>query len=169
MSCNPSSLAPISSVTSTRLALSARTIFAMMCASALALAGSAQGASRFWDGSSSGNWSVGANWVGGVAPVAGDDLVFQAGVTRLLVTNDFSPNRAFNSILFQGSNYFVRGNAMLVTNGINSINPVGANHVDADVNVRASQAWEAQGALASLDINGDIALNANTLRSEEHT
>lgn len=79
------------------------------------------------------------------------------------MTNDFSPNRAFTSILFQGSNYFVRGNAILVTNGINSINPVGPNTIDADVDVRASQPWEASGSLAVLDINGDINLNANTL------
>src|SRR3954465_15517367 len=92
---------------------------------------SALGASKFWDGSSSGNLALGANWVGGVAPVAGDDLVFQAGITRLLVTNDFSPNRAFNTILFQGSNYFVRGNSILVTNGVSSINPSGINHIDA--------------------------------------
>jgi len=120
-------------------------------------------ASRFWDGSANGNFSTAGNWVGGVAPVAGDDLVFQAGVTRLLVTNDFAPNRAFNSVLFQGSNYFVRGNAILITNGISSINPVGANHIDADVVVRASQAWEAQGPLAVIDVNGDINLNVNTL------
>jgi autotransporter-associated beta strand protein len=130
---------------------------------------STHGASRFWDGSANGNFSTAANWVGGVAPVAGDDLVFQTGVTQLLVTNNFSPNRAWNSILFQGSNYFVRGNAILVTNGISSINPVGANHIDADVDVRASQPWEASGALASLDINGDINLNANTLTVRANT
>ena len=126
-------------------------------------------ASRFWDGSVNGNFSSAGNWVGGVAPLAGDDLVFQAGVTRLLVTNDFTPNRAFNSILFQGSNYFVRGNAILITNGVTSINPVGANHIDADVAVRASQPWEAQGPLASIDVNGDINLNANTLTVRANT
>lgn len=129
----------------------------------------ARAASRFWDGSANGNFSTAANWVGGVAPVAGDDLVFQAGVTQLLVTNNFSPNRAFNSVLFQGSNYFVRGNAILVTNGISSINPAGANHIDADVDVRASQPWEASGALASIDVNGDITLNANTLTVRANT
>jgi len=129
----------------------------------LAALPSAHGASRFWDGSVNGNFGAAGNWVGNVAPTNGDDIVFQTGIAQLLVTNDFSPNRPFNSILFQGSNYFVRGNALLVTNGISSINPVGANHVDADVQVRASQAWEAQGALASIDVNGDINLNANTL------
>jgi autotransporter-associated beta strand protein len=126
-------------------------------------------ASRFWDGSSDGNFATAANWVGGVAPVAGDDLVFQAGITRLLVTNNFSPNRAFNTILFQGSNYFVRGNAILVTNGISSINPSGANHIDADVDVRRSQPWEASGSLGVLDINGDINLNTNTLTVRANT
>ena len=90
-------------------------------------------------GLGNGNFNVSGNWLPGGVPAAGDDLVFQTGVTQLLVTNDFSPNRAFNSLLFQGSNYFVRGNAILVTNGINSINPVGPNHIDADVDVRASQ------------------------------
>lgn len=126
-------------------------------------------ASRLWDGSANGNFSTAANWVGNVAPTDGDDLVFQAGVAQLLVTNDFSPNRAFNTIVFQGSNYFLRGNAILITNGISSINPAGANHIDADIAVRGSQPWEAQGALASLDIKGDINLNANTLTVRANT
>jgi autotransporter-associated beta strand protein len=136
---------------------------------ALALVGPAGAAPRFWDGSINGNFNNAGNWAGNVVPVAGDDLIFQAGVTRLLVTNDFSPNRAFTTITFQGSNYFVRGNPLLLTNGILSFNPVGANHIDADVQVRASQFWEAQGALSSLDVNGDVALNANTLTVRANT
>ena len=130
---------------------------------------SAQSASKFWTGANSGNFNNAGNWTPSGAPAAGDDLVFQAGITRLLVTNDFSPNRAFNTIVFQGSNYFVRGNSILITNGISSINPVGANHIDADVDVRASQPWEATGPLASLDINGDINLNANLLTVRANT
>jgi autotransporter-associated beta strand protein len=127
-------------------------------------------APRLWNGNVNGNFNNAANWVGGVVPAAGDDLIFQPPpATRLLVTNDFSPNRPFNSIIFQGSNYFVRGNPLLLTNGITSDNPVGANHVDADVNVRASQRWEATGPLASLDVNGDINLNANTLTVRANT
>src|SRR5205814_7862720 len=64
---------------------------------------------------------------------------------------------------------FLRGSAILVTNGVSSVNPVGANHVDADVDVRASQPWEAQGPLASFDFNGDITLNANTLTVRANT
>jgi autotransporter-associated beta strand protein len=135
----------------------------------LGLAWPTRGAVRFWEGDINGNLSTPGNWVGSVAPVAGDDLIFQPGVPRLLVTNDFSPNRAFNSITFQGSNYFLRGNAILLTNGILTLNAGGTNHVDADVTVRASQPWEAQGPLSVLDVNGDIALGANTLTVRANT
>jgi autotransporter-associated beta strand protein len=126
---------------------------------------SSRAASRFWDGSVNGNFSTAGNWVGSVAPVAGDDLVFQPNdlVSRFLVTNDFSPNRAFNSIAIEGSNYFIRGNAIFVTNGITTANTVGTNRIDADVDVRGPQAWEATGALGVLDVNGDVNLNTNTL------
>ena len=135
----------------------------------LALAVPVGADSKFWDGSTSGNFNNAANWVGGVVPVAGDDLVFQAGISRLLVTNDFSPNRAFNSILFQGSNYFVRGNPLIVSNGVNSINPAGTNHINADVDVRRTQFWNAQGPVATIDVSGDINLNANTLTVRAET
>jgi len=131
---------------------------------------SAQAGIKFWTGASNGNFNNSGNWSGGT-PVAGDDLIFQANalVTRLVATNDFSPNRAFNSITFQGSNYVVRGNALLVTNGISSLNSFGPNTVDADVDVRASQFWEASGSLATFDFNGDINLNANTLTVRANT
>src|ERR1041385_4648068 len=128
------------------------------------------GGTKFWTGSNNGNFNNAGNWSPSGAPAAGDDLVFQPPpVTRLLVTNDFSPNRGFNSITFQGSNYFVRGNALLLTNGITALNLTGANHIDADVDVRASQPWEATGPTASLDVNGDINLRANTLTVRANT
>jgi len=131
----------------------------------------AEAANRFWTGAVNGNLSNASNWNPAGAPVAGDDLIFQANalVTRLVVTNDFSPNRAFNNITFQGSNYVVRGNAILITNGMVSINSTGPNTIDADVEVRGSQFWEASGPLASIDVNGDINLNAHTLTVRANT
>src|SRR5207245_11324991 len=58
---------------------------------------------------------------------------------------------------------------ILVTNGISSLTSVGTNHIDADVDVRASQPWEATGTLGVLDVNGDITLNANTLTVHANT
>jgi hypothetical protein len=55
---------------------------------------------KTWNGLGSGNWATGGNWSDGLAPEAGDDLVFPAVASRLVTTNNFSPNRAFNSITF---------------------------------------------------------------------
>jgi autotransporter-associated beta strand protein len=131
----------------------------------VALPSNAPAASKLWGGSANGNFSTPGNWVGSIGPVAGDDLVFQSNnlVTRFLVTNDLSPNRAFNSITIQGSNYIIRGNAILLTNGITTVNTSGTNRIDADVDVRGSQAWEAAGALSVFHVNGNINLNTSTL------
>jgi autotransporter-associated beta strand protein len=126
----------------------------------------AHGAPKFWDGSSGGNWSVGANWSDGIAPAAGDDLIFPTGVAQLLTTNNFSPNRGFNSITFQGSNYIVRaivGNTITVTNGIDVLNPVGQNDINAPILLGGSQAFTVNSAAASLDINASITLGAFNL------
>jgi len=138
---------------------------------AITFSPSAYSALKLWTGSANGNFNSSFNWSPSGAPVAGDDLVFQPNnlVAQLLVTNDFSPNRAFNSLTFQGSNYFVRGNPILLTNGITAVNTVGANHIDADVEVRASQNWEGTGSLGVLDVNGDINLNTNTLTVRANT
>src|SRR5947199_46090 len=50
---------------------------------------SALAATRTWTGAAAdGDWTEPANW-GGLAPVAGDDLVFPAGALRLTNTNNF--------------------------------------------------------------------------------
>jgi len=87
-------------------------------------------ATKTWDGSSSGDWATGANWSGNTAPAAGDDLVFPTGVTQLLMTNNFSPNRAFNSVTILGANYVIRGNPLVLTNGIRCGNSSAANAIE---------------------------------------
>ena len=67
--------------------------------------GQAQATVRFWNGGgANNNWTTAANW-GGTAPVAGDDLIFQANsavdVTSLNNTNNFPAGTAFRSITFQ--------------------------------------------------------------------
>jgi len=127
---------------------------------ALVLVANSFGAVKAWDGSSSGNWSVGANWSDGIAPAAGDDLVFpEFGVTRYTMTNDFiaSP-RAFRSITFYGSNYVVWGTNLVLTNGIDAVNVSGANTIWNDVELRASQTFLSFATAADLTFNGDVAL-----------
>src|SRR3954468_22668760 len=96
---------------------------AVLCGTVLlcmfALLPSGQAALKLWTGNVNGSFTTSGNWSPSGAPAAGDDLIFQPNnlVARLLVTNDFSPNRAFASIAFQGSNYFLRGNPIILTNG----------------------------------------------------
>ena len=45
------------------------------------------------------NWSTALNWVGGVAPVAGDSLIF-AATTRTTPNNDYTATTSFGSITF---------------------------------------------------------------------
>src|SRR5258708_36695765 len=110
----------------TRLSIHTFRLGALAC---LFAALSAHAGTKFWTGAVNGNFSNSGNWVGGT-PVAGDDLIFQNTATQLLVTNDFSPNRAFNSLFFQGTSYFLRGNPFLATNGITSNNTEGETPTD---------------------------------------
>src|SRR4051812_16780834 len=55
-------------------------------------------ATAIWNAAGGGFMSTPGNWVGGVAPSAGDDLVFPALAQNITVTNDFSPGTQFKSI-----------------------------------------------------------------------
>jgi fibronectin-binding autotransporter adhesin len=72
---------------------------------------------KMWDGGGGdNNWNTGANWVGDVAPIAGDDLVF-AGSTRLAPDNNYGANTSFRSITFASN----AGNFVLGSTGANTI------------------------------------------------
>ena len=65
------------------------------------------------------NWATTANWAGGVAPVAGDDLVF-AGTTQLTPNNNITADTSFASITFSaGAGAFnLTGNRITLTGNI---------------------------------------------------
>ncbi len=68
-----------------------------------------------WDGGGADdNWMTAANWVGDVAPNAGDHLVF-TGSTRTVNTNGFAVGTDFASITFQAGGFVLRGNAVTLT------------------------------------------------------
>jgi autotransporter-associated beta strand protein len=58
------------------------------------------------------NWMTADNWSGDTAPVAGDNLVFPAGVTNLGPVNNFPAGTSFNTITIAGPSYQLTGNAM---------------------------------------------------------
>jgi hypothetical protein len=64
---------------------------------------------KTWDGGgANGNWTTAANWVGDVAPVAGDDLFFPATSAQFMTTHNYT-STTFNSITFEGGAYTVDG------------------------------------------------------------
>ncbi len=75
---------------------------------------------KTWDGGGGdGNWTTAANWVGDVAPVANDDLVFPAGSAQLATNNNFFALTTFGSLTFEGGAYTVAGNPFRLNTGIN--------------------------------------------------
>lgn len=124
----------------------------------------AAAAVKTWTGNANGFWSVGANWAGNVAPVSGDDLVFPAGVARLIHTNDFATLRV-RSITFIGAagGYSLRGSAITLTNGIAADNTAGANTITLAITLGADQTFSVSQAGGSLVVNGSLALSGRTL------
>ena len=98
---------------------------------------------RTWDGGGGdNNWTTAANWVGDVAPVAGDDLVF-TGSTRTTPYNDFTAGTTFNSISLIGangasSNFSLSGNNFTLSGGTtaitNSAGTAGVGGYDLTIN-----------------------------------
>ncbi len=140
---------------------------------ALAIPGSqAQATIRFWNGGGANNyWTTAANW-GGTAPVAGDDLIFQANsavdVTSLNNTNNFAAGTAFRSITFQvlSTNYVLNGNQVVFSDAAVtalSSQSSGQNAVNFDIQLNVNQTFEATLAYGPLVIDGAVNLNGHHL------
>jgi hypothetical protein len=88
-------------------------------------ASTALAVSKTWaaTGAGSANWTTPANWVGGTAPVAGDDLTFPVsnGTLTTKTSNTYQPGTAFNSLTLNGG-YSVTGNGF----NLNAVNPATA-------------------------------------------
>ena len=95
----------------------------------------APAASVTWDGSASGYWSNGANWVGGVAPAPGDSLVFPVSAARYLTTNNFASGTAFGGIGVNGSNYVFRGNRIVLQDDLRALAQSGPVTFDLAITV----------------------------------
>ena len=133
------------------------------------LTSSAAAATRTWAGTS-GNWSNPANWVGGVAPVAGDDLVFP-NATTYTATNDFPVSTPFQSLTFlagPADTVTLAGNAIVL--GAGGIVAQDGARIELPVTLGADQLWQVTRSLSfaqPTNINGrTLTINNATENSE---
>jgi autotransporter-associated beta strand protein len=120
---------------------------------------------RYWTGShpQNGNWTAANNWDEG-RPKAGDKLIFPAGALRLTGnTNDFPEGTVFDSIIFNGDGYVLRGNGVGLGSGILSTNTTGLNTVSLTIQLSSNQVFQCTDPAAQLVVNGDVALANRTL------
>jgi len=75
------------------------------------------GTRRVWTGAGTTNvWTNAANWAGGQAPKAGDDLTFPQGGAQTSNVNNYAAGTPFHSITF-GAGYAISGNLVAIGGG----------------------------------------------------
>ena len=90
-----------------------------------------------WDGGGAdSNWTTPENWASDVAPSADDALIFPVDAAQTTNVNDFANGTQFGSILFEGSNYSVSGNQIVLTGAI--ANNGGSNNFGAGIQISVS-------------------------------
>jgi autotransporter-associated beta strand protein len=118
--------------------------------------------SKTWDGGGVDDlWTTPENWVGDVAPVAGDSLIF-AGTTRLSPTNDFPAGTSFTSMTFAigAGDFVVGGNALTLTGGstaITSSATSGAMTISMPVTIGTNAGTISTSSGGSLTLSGALA------------
>ena len=100
---------------------------------------------KTWDGGGAdANWQTAANWVGDIAPVAGDDLVFPAAAEQQSNNNNLAGFTTFHSLTIEGGNYTIGGNGFRLTNGL-SVNG-GTQMINTSINPTGVQSFTAAAA-----------------------
>ncbi|MGI8882990.1 MAG: FG-GAP-like repeat-containing protein [Pyrinomonadaceae bacterium] len=115
---------------------------------------------KTWDGGGGdNNWGTAANWVGDIAPVAADDLVFPATATQLNTNNNFFFFTNFNSLTIEGGDYTIGGNPFSLRNGL--IVKGGTQAINTAISLSAAQTFTAaQNSITTIAVlsNGSFAL-----------
>ena len=128
-----------------------------------------------WDGGGAdNNWTTAANWVGDVAPVAGDDLVFDStGVgVRPLPNNDFAAATNFGTITVAAGGYMLGGNSMILATDLTASNASGSSTVSLVVGGTATVTRNGAGTLVLSGANsfsGATTINAGVVSIQNAT
>lgn len=106
----------------------------------LFLSSDAFSATKIWDGGGADvNWATAANWVGDVAPVVNDDLVFPEAAAKQTNNNNLGLLTTFRSVKIDGGAYTISGNALRLTNGLTVTG--GTHTINTIVNLGAAQTF----------------------------
>ena len=111
-----------------------------------------------WTGAQNANWSIGNNWVGGVAPSGAgtENLVFPSGGANLLTNNNIN-NAAFNSIIIKGSGYTLSNKAITVgAGGVMDSSVGGANTISMGLTFAGTRTIVVNNAASTLTVSGVI-------------
>lgn len=138
--------------------------FFSLCTTVCLLAAAADGAVRTWDGGgANGFWATPANWVGDIAPVSGDDLVFPPGAATLSNTNNFAAGFLFNSITISGGSYSLYGTNVLLNAGLNATNTTVPNFFFIPITLNSNQSITTGNSGVNLYLYGAINGNGKNL------
>src|SRR6266478_1750645 len=96
---------------------------------ALLISATSHAAIKTWSGTTSANWNVTTNWVGGVVPANGDSIIFPSGGLNQATNNDFV-GLSIASITFGAGGYSIAGNALTLTGGLSN---TGDNSIDVNL------------------------------------
>lgn len=122
-----------------------------------------EGLVGLWDGGGgNSNWTTPANWAGDVAPVAGQELIFPAGVIQTTTNNNFPDGTAFGPITV-ASGYTLQGNRVNLSGGIQRDTTAGGfSSINLPLTLVGNQTFTAQLGLRTT-INVPLDLNGATL------
>ena len=108
---------------------------------------------RTWDGGGGdNNWQTAANWIGDVAPVANDDLVFPAGATQFTGNNNFPLLTTFSSITIEGGAYTLGGSPLRLSNGLTVT--AGTQAINFSITLASSQTFNMSAPTATATLLG---------------
>ena len=117
---------------------------------------------RTWDGGGGNSlWLNATNWVGDVAPLAGDDLVFPGGVSQLTTADNFPSGTTFNSLTLGGA-YSLSGASIGLNAGILATNGSSV-FINNSLVLNSNQTFTLNVGTTSFYIPTAINLNGNNL------
>ena len=119
----------------------------------LACSFNASAAVRTWDGGGGdNNWQTAANWVGDLAPVANDDLVFPAVAAQFTGNNNYPLLTTFNSITIEGGTYTLGGSPLRLSNGLTVSS--GTQTINFSISLVSTQVFNMSGPTATATLLG---------------